>query len=84
MKTANEMRELVKVVLEETIKQNREKAITYVEDSLAPAIEKDAQRGCVISTFEKPKGIVFQYVSEYLESFGYNVDEVTHYFTIRW
>ena len=84
MKTANEMRELVKVALEETIKQNREKAMEYVEDSLASAIEKDAQRACVVSTFEKPKGIVFQYVSEYLESFGYNVKEASHYFTINW
>jgi hypothetical protein len=84
MKTANEMRATAVKAIETANEIKRKKAIEYVENEIAPEIERVANCGGFMKNHRVDANIDMETVIEVLLSHGYVVCSSCHDIRIQW
>lgn len=85
MKTANEMREAARLVVETELKKKAEEVKKYAEEILMHEIEKAANEGKThTDRLPRPRGMLVLDIREYLKEFGYTVQYADNGIIIYW
>lgn len=84
MKTANEMRAIANRAIETANEIKRKKAIEYVENEIAPRIERVANCGGFLMNYRVDSNIDMETVIETLIGYEYVVCSSCHDIRIQW